>query len=135
MRAATWDYYEAFGLPRPSRKLFRLLRGPYSIAELARSMDVDGSAIMDWENGRTKPSAPHLRQLVDHYGMTVRKYGRDPLGLYSRGRPGVPSPAARQAARQAKEPPVTPPAPSSTAGKQEGAPAPPPSPPSDPSNS
>lgn len=123
MQRASWEYYRAFGLPRPSRKLFALLRGPYTMAELADSLQISAAAIMNWERGHALPSPPNLRQLVDHYLMVARRYKRDPLHLLT--------PEARLAppARRPRGEAVTPPAPPQTARKKDPAQPPPPPPP------
>lgn len=128
MRPATGDFYKTLGLPRASRKLYRLLRGPYGVRELAEQMDVDPDTIYQWEHGVCQPSPPLLRQLVDHYLMVARKYGRDPLHLITaKPRPAVPSAAPRRPAHQAKSTPVTPAAALTTAAETGGGAAPQPS--------
>ncbi len=112
MRPATADHYRALGLPRPSRKLFRLLRGPYSLRELASQLDIDPDTIRQWEQAVTRPSLPLLRQLVDHYLMFARKYNRDPLLLLPQ------NDRARARRAPAKEPAGTRPAPSLTPGSR-----------------
>lgn len=81
MQPAKGDHYKALGLPRASRLLYRSLRGPYSIRELAHQLECDGDTIRQWEQGISRPSLPLLRQLVDHYLLFAGKYGRDPLRL------------------------------------------------------
>ena len=47
-------------------KRFRELKHE-SQAELAKLLDVDRSAVNQWEKGRTKPRLSHLRTLAEHF--------------------------------------------------------------------
>ncbi len=107
--------YADLGLPRPSRRLFRLLRGPYTQRELSDTLQVDGGTIAAWEAGACRPRLPHLRQLLDHYLTWARRLKKDPLGLLTKpGRASAPG-APRNPPRG------TPAAPSLTPAKSEAA--------------
>ena len=38
--------------------------------ELAQDLEIDRSAVCQWENGRTKPSTSNLRKLAEHFGVS-----------------------------------------------------------------
>lgn len=45
----------------------KTLRGPYSQAELAGILEVDASAVDNWEHGRSRPQPRMIRRMLEHY--------------------------------------------------------------------
>lgn len=112
---------------RPSRRLFRALRGPYSQEELARAIGTEQSSVSAWESRTAHPSPRYLRKLFAHYRAWTGELGFDPLNLF-------PPPRRPRAPRAPTIQPIgTPAAPSSTAGKRKAAAAAAPSEPAAPS--
>lgn len=103
--------YQTLGLPRPSKQLFRVLRGPYSQDELARKLAVMNTTVQDWEARRTDPQPQYLRALMEHYRSWTRKMGVDPLKGQWR------APGLRTGRAEPEDRPVTATAPLDTPGK------------------
>jgi len=87
--------YRLLGLPRPSKHLFRILRGPYSQDELARTLKVYPQTVQSWEQRRADPAAEHLRALHEHFLKWAKRAGCDPRRLLT--------PAAALRTRRADE--------------------------------
>ena len=50
-----------------SAKDLRLLRGPYTQAELAQKLEIGVRSLQKWEDGQCAPAMPQLRDLLKHY--------------------------------------------------------------------
>lgn len=48
------------------KQIFRVLRGPFSQAELASILDTHADCVLKWERGHTTPQADHVRGLLKH---------------------------------------------------------------------
>lgn len=103
--------YQTLGLPRPSKQLFRVLRGPYSQEELARKLEVYPDSIARWEARLSDPEPANLRHLVEHYRAWTKKMGVDPLKGQWR------APGLRTGRAEPEDRPVTAAAPHETPGK------------------
>jgi hypothetical protein len=66
MRSA--DAKHLFGMLKfPSRLVLRLLRGPFTLGEIAASLHVRTQNVSLWENSASRPTPGHLRDLLRHY--------------------------------------------------------------------
>lgn len=53
-------------------------------SELAKALDIDRSAVCQWENGHTKPSDRNLRALFDHFSISIEELSNG--GVYDSNR-------------------------------------------------
>lgn len=67
-------------------KTLRMLRGPYSQAELALRLQVSQNAITDYESGRFSPRMRVLRGLLVHYNEWTAKLAGPALDLITPNR-------------------------------------------------
>ena len=57
--------------PRTGRYIKELRTAKHETQiELADALNIDRSAVCQWENGRTKPSTSNLRKLAEHFGVS-----------------------------------------------------------------
>ncbi len=83
----TLSIYSLFSV-HPSKRLFRVLRGPYSQGELARILGTEQQQVAEWEGRRVEPGPRNIRLLFEHYNAWTTRLGVDPLGLFkNRKRP------------------------------------------------
>lgn len=59
----------------------RVLRGPYTQAELAKVLEIDISNIQKWEKGEVSPSMGNLRALLTHYNDWTSKLAGPALDI------------------------------------------------------
>lgn len=64
-----------------TKSTLRELRGPYSQLECARAIGVTPTTVQDWDAGKSQPSPPSLRKLLDHYTLWQSHYRQDPQPL------------------------------------------------------
>lgn len=70
------DARHLFGVLNSASTLtFKLLRGPFSQAELSDTLHVRETNIREWESGRAKPTPAHLRDLLMHFRDWTRELG------------------------------------------------------------
>lgn len=66
---------------RPIPNVLRMLRGPYTIAELAQVLDIAGNSIQEWEQGTFQPAMGNLRSLILHYNRWMHEFAGPGLDL------------------------------------------------------
>lgn len=64
---------------RRSKRIMRMLRGPFSQLEMAKITGIRYQHIYRLENLLVKPHAATIRKLVDHFLRWTTKYRIDPL--------------------------------------------------------
>jgi len=70
-------------------QIFRVLRGPYSQAELAKILQTHQDVVLKWERGHAAPQADHVRGLLKHAHTWTAEIGLrlvDLLDEYARRR-------------------------------------------------
>jgi transcriptional regulator with XRE-family HTH domain len=93
-------------LQKPKIEHLRLMRGPYSQAELATILSLNVSATQSWESGNSSPSPANLRALLGHYVAWTNKLGWPSLDLLLDA--DQPAPIPRHAERRPQAAPVEP---------------------------
>lgn len=57
------------------RRIVKRLIGPYTQAEAALAVGTNVHNVQDWVAGRTRPSKPALRKLIDHFKLWSEHFG------------------------------------------------------------